>query len=599
MSWTILILIICCLLAVFAVWKEYNRSAKKHLVWRIVAALIAIIAFVFIAIPVHYSKNIISQDDHSAVLLTDGFVADSLVGFTNSKLFTADKAITKKNPKAKLIRLDELKIDSPAITGLHILGYGLNKDELDQLDSLPVIFHQSELPEGIIAISWNQKLSLGETLKVQGRYKNDSSEPIKLILKGLSTSLDTVTIQPKSDQGFELSAVPKNEGRTLYHLQVINGNDTLANEDLPVEIEPIKPLKILILSASPDFETRFLKNWLSENGFSVAVRSAISKDKFSSEYVNMQPLNMDRLSESLLDQFDLVIGDLSVLKSESALLKQAVIQKGLGLIIRADTISKASSWLQNDFPVEKLQTKDAPVPLFIKGEKNKTAALKIDPIFIKYQARTQPLVGDVQNRALVNASLAGAGRLLFTTVNNTYNWILAGDKNDYGAFWSLLISNAARKRPVIEEWSVASQSPSINDPVKLQLETSLPPSEIVAENITIASSQNSDIPFEWGNSYWPSTAGWHPILQKNGKPAWWYVYGKDDWKAVKAFEKITATRFYAKANAVNTSVTKAIHKKVQIEVPKIYFYLLLLVSCTYLWVERKSLTLPSPKERVL
>jgi hypothetical protein len=599
MSWTVLVLIICCLVAVFAVWKEYNRPAKKHLIWRILAALIIVISFAFIAIPVYYSKNITVEDDQGAVLLTDGFVPDSLVGFTNNKLFTADKAIAKKYPKAKLIRLDELKIDSPAITRLHILGYGLNKNELKQLDTLPAIFHSSVLSEGITAINWNQKLNSGETFKVQGRYKNDRSQSVKLILKGLSTQLDTATIRAKSDKDFELDAVPKNEGRAVYHLQAISGNDTLANESLPIEVEPIKPLKILILSASPDFETRFLKNWLSENGFSVAVRSAISKDKFSTEYVNMQPLNMDRLSESLLDKFDLIIGDLSVLKPESALLKQAVTQKGLGLIIRADTISKTSSWLQNDFPVEKLEIKDVPVPLMIGGKKNKTTALKIDPIFIKYQAGTQPLVSDAQNRVLANASLAGAGRLLFTTVNNTYNWILAGDRNDYAAFWSLLLSNAACKVPVTEEWTVTPHLPSLNEPVQLQLETSLPPSQIIAENTIIAPSQKPDIPFEWKNNYWPSIADWHSVSQKSGTPARWYVYGKDDWKVVKASEKIAATRFYAKASAVNASVTKAIHKKVQIEVPKIYFYLLLLVACTYLWVERKSLTLPWPKESVL
>ncbi len=76
-------------------------------------------------------------------------------------------------------------------------------------------------------------------------------------------------------------------------------------------------------------------------------------------------------------------------------------------------------------------------------------------------------------------------------------------------------------------------------------------------------------------------------MQKNSRPAWWYVYGKDNWKGVNASEKMSATRFYAKANAVNASVTKAIHKKLQIEVPKIYFYLLLLLACTYLWVEKK------------
>ena len=96
MSWTGLVLIICCLVAVFAVWKEYNRLVKRHLIWRILAALITAISFAFIAIPVYYSKSITVEDDQGAVLLTDGFVPDSLISFTNSKLFTTGKAVAKK-----------------------------------------------------------------------------------------------------------------------------------------------------------------------------------------------------------------------------------------------------------------------------------------------------------------------------------------------------------------------------------------------------------------------------------------------------------------------------------------------------------------------
>jgi hypothetical protein len=600
MNWTYIVLIICCLAAVFAVWKEYKRAEKTHLILRIMASLLAIIALGCIALPINYSKDVIERDDHSVVLLTAGFEPDSLTNYRNSKLFTTDKAIEKKYPKAKLIRMEELRNDSPAITKMHVFGYGLTETELNQLDNLPVVFHPALAPEGITATSWNQKLKAGETLRVQGRYKNDSSKPVKLILKGLNSGLDTATIPAKTYTDFELTAVPKNAGRAVYHLQVTSGTDTLANENLPIQIDPIKPLKILILSASPDFETKFLKNWLSENGFSVAVRSAISKDKFSSEYVNMQPLKIDHLNNGLLDKFDLVIGDLSVLKSESVLLNWQVTQKGLGIIIRADSSSKAASWLQNDFPVEKINVKESPsVFVFINGKKGKSAGLKIEPVFIRSKVGTQPLVNDMQNRILANSSLAGAGRLVCTTVNNTSGWVLAGDKDDYSAFWSLLISKAARKTPDNENWSVGSQLPVLNEPVQLQLETSSNPGQIKSDNSIVAPAQNPLMAFEWVNEYWPSAAGWHSIKQNNGQPAWWYAYGKNEWKGVKACKKIADTRKYVSDNYIFNSVTKPIHQKLRIEVPKIYFYLLLLVACTFLWVEGKSLTLPSPKERVL
>jgi hypothetical protein len=356
----------------------------------------------------------------------------------------------------------------------------------------------------------------------------------------------------------------------------------------------------LILSASPDFETKFLKNWLSENGFSVAVRSAISKDKFSSGYVNIPPLNLSHLNTALLDKFDLVIGDLSVLRSESTLLKQQVIQKGLGLIVRADSISKTSSWLQRDFPVEKLSVKNPPsVSLTIESKKDKLAALNIEPGFIRFQPNTQPLVRDAQNQIVVNSSLTGMGRIVFTTVNNTFNWMLAGNKNDYASFWSLLISKATRKVPVTESWSAMPLLPTVNEPVQLQLATSSVSGRIITDSWAIASAQNAEVPFEWNNTFWPAISGWHSAKQDNGQAAWWYAYDDNEWRGVKAFKKLAATRHYAETYDANISVTKAIHKKAKIAVPKIYFYLLLLLAVTFLWVEGKSLTLPSLKERVL
>jgi hypothetical protein len=599
MSWTIIVLIICCLAAVFAVWKEYKRINRSHLVMRVAASLLAVAALALIILPVHYSKNVATLDDHGAILLTNGFEADSLANYKTTPIFTADKAIERSYPKAKLIRLDELKSDSPAISKVHVFGYGLDAEQLDQLEGLPVAFHASAIPGGITTIGWRQKLKTGEALKVQGKYKNDSPRPVKLVLNGLNTQLDTISISAKSIKDFELNTVPKNAGRAVYHVLTIKGKDTLTKENLPVEIDPVKPLKVLMLSASPDFETRFLKNWLSENGFAVAVRSTISKDKFSSEFVNLSPLKMDHLNTTMLDQFDLVIGDLSVLKPEAAVLKQQVMQKGLGVIVRADSSSKASSWLQNDFPVERSNVRNPPpVSLVIKDKKGKSTPLKIDPNFVRPEPGTQPLVNDIGNHVLVNSALAGEGRLIFTTVNNTFNWMLAGDKDDYSSFWSLLVSKGARKAPVTGNWSVLSSLPGIDKPVQLQLTSASAPGQINADSSAIAPEQNLLIPFEWNATYWPSATGWHSVKQSNGQPEWWYVYGDNEWSSVKAAEKLSATANYEK-NYSDQSVTKQIHKKAQIDVPKIYFYLLLLLACGYLWVEGKGLTLPSPLERVL
>jgi hypothetical protein len=597
MSWTIVVLIICFLLAVFAVWKEYRRKSKAHLILRIVAVVLVVVALARIILPISYSKTVFADNGNSVVLLTDGFGADSLANYKTDKVLTTDKEITKKYAKARLIRLDELKNDTPLIAKIHMFGYGLNEDELNELGDIPVQLHKN-IPNGIISIDWSRNLKAGETLKVQGKYRNNLTQAVKISLIGLNTKLDTATIAAKTDANFELSTVPKSEGRVVYHLLAMAGKDTIANESMPAQIDPVKPLKVLVLSASPDFETRFLKNWLSENGFSVAVRSAISKEKFSTEYVNIEPLKLDRLSDDLLEKFDLVIGDLSVLKSESALLRQQVSQKGLGLIFRADSSSKSNSWLQNDFPVERLNLKEQPtVNLDIRNKKSKSASLKIDPTFIRFQRGTQPLVNDMQNRILVSSAIVGAGREAFSILHNTYNWVLAGNKDDYSAFWSSLISGVARKAPVTEEWSVGSKFPVVGQPVTLRLATSAAPGKVDADQSVIAPAQNAAVPFEWAHTFWPDAVGWHSIRQVNGQPGWYYVFGRDEWRSARAMENLAATNRYAEKYGANEPVTKPIHEKVRIEVPKIYFYLLLLMACVFLWVEAKGFAFHVARER--
>ena len=93
MSWTIIVLIICCLLAAFAVWKEGSRPKKAHPTLRIIASVFAIAALACIILPISYNRDISVADGHSALLLTPGFDADSLTNYKSDQVFTADRSI--------------------------------------------------------------------------------------------------------------------------------------------------------------------------------------------------------------------------------------------------------------------------------------------------------------------------------------------------------------------------------------------------------------------------------------------------------------------------------------------------------------------------
>jgi hypothetical protein len=317
MSWSSVVILICIFLAAFAVYREYARENKAHLLWRVIAVLLAITALACVILPITYSATVTQTRGAGKILLTEGFNPDSL-NKTDST-YTLDKSVHQQYPKAKL--LDDLQAlfnDSTRITPVHILGYGLSDDELKQLAGRQVIFHPSPIPDGFTAVNWTENVKAGQQFNVQGTYQNTSAKAYALVLKGLNTTLDSVTIPARSNTPFSLKSTPKNSGRVVYSLVVLNGKDTLKQESLPVIIEKNKSLKVLLLSSSPDFESKFLKTWLGGNGYGMASRSVISKGKFGQEFLNMDQPDLSHITPALLNKFDLLVGDLSVFKKLSA-----------------------------------------------------------------------------------------------------------------------------------------------------------------------------------------------------------------------------------------------------------------------------------------
>lgn len=591
MNWTLSVIITCTVLALLFSWQEYRRTDRRRLPWRILAIWFSLAALACIALPISYRAATSTNAQTDAILLTDGFSRDSIPA--NTPVFTVDEPIKKDYPKATLISsLDELSQRQPAFKQIKILGYGVEEADLPELDSLSISYTAPTLPDGLQNISWPSKINAGEQLVVQGKFYNEGKQSIKLQLKGLNTLADSVIIPPAKTTYFQLKTRPKTTGRLIYQLMALAGQDTLMNENIPFNIEITKPLHVLMLNASPNFENRFLKNWLGENGYAVASKATISQGKTSEEFVNLNKLNLQHLSASLLNQFDLIIGDLSILKTlsptESNLLKQQVTQKGLGIIVRADSTDKNTSWLQRDFPVNTVTAKEQPtVQLNLQSLANKTAKLSIDPAYIAYRPNTQSLVTDAQQHELAGVTLLGAGRLVFTTLNHTNTWLLSGNRTDYSNLWSLLISHAAKKQPAAQTWRLATALPAVNEKTKIIWQSSLSPQTITVNGETVSPEQNSDIPYEWTITHWAQKPGWQTAKINNSSEINWFVHDKDSWNSLRKLRRITATQNFATKQHKDHTVTKQIQESTQKEVSKIYFYILLLIACIFLWVERK------------
>lgn len=590
------------LLLLFLLWKETSRKNKARLLWRLVATMFAIASLACMALPVSYCvKEKIDTNNQFAVLLTEGADGDSLNKFFSISNNAIPVLTTGENLKASkkynavyVADVCLLSQQYKDIHTFHVFGYGLQKEQLDSLKDAHLIFHPATLSAGITSIHWPQVIKTGQKLFIQGSFNNPSAYKAKMVLRSFNTTLDSVSIAFGKNEKFQLTTIPKQAGRAVYSIAVIINKDTVEKESAPIQVEKGASLKVLILASSPGFENRFLKNYLSQNGSEVVVRTAISKNKYDKEYLNTAQVNADRITAALLDKFDITIADATELaaisKAELAAIQTQVAQKSMGLIIKADSLVSNSPFYAGRFPLTFLagNTKQQ-VVVNLSDSTGNLPALPIENLlFIRHRGSTQPLVSDKQNRIFVNNALYGTGKIIVTTLTNTYNWALSGNQNEYDKFWTTLLNKAAAKPATDEAWFISPSPARINEAVQLQVETNNAgvPKGLVAESDVYLKS-NDDLPYQWTGTFYPAKEGWQPGIGLNGKAFYWYAYNKNDWKNIDALKKIKATEQYVAENLHASKKESKAAKPVEREIPKLLFFFLFLLSAGFLWFEDK------------
>lgn len=187
---------------------------------------------------------------------------------------------------------------------------------------------------GVAAIDWQRKLLAGDTLRIRGRWAGPS---VKIVLMGMGAVVDSAITGGE----FTVGVMPPQHGRAVYTLAAVSGSDTLEKEEIPVEVEQGRPLRVLLLAASPDFENTFLFNFLSGAGDAVASRTMVSKDKYQNSFANMAERPLGELGPALLDGFDVVVADKEEL---TPMIHRVVRERGLGLYVKGDNTHYAD-WM--------------------------------------------------------------------------------------------------------------------------------------------------------------------------------------------------------------------------------------------------------------
>jgi|GEM_PF-243695 len=593
-------------LLIFLLRKEVGRANRARLTWRIIAVTLMTGALAGLVLPLTYRRHAPPlAAGAQGILLTEGTDADSL------RLFMRSAPAGTRNFAG----------NAQAFSKIHVFGYGLTADQWDALQPLPpVIFHPTPARTGLRSAGWQQQLRPGNILRIQGRLYRATNTPVTLHLVGLGSLLDSAVIggevrgpadtrdvgkigSPADTTGdgkigsstntsgagkagvpaevsWELRTVPAQTGRAIYHLLVLSGTDTLEQESLPVEVLPSLNLKILFLAAAPDFENRFLANWLWTNGYGLAIRTAISRGKFDKAWLNMPQISLDHLDAALLDKFDVVIADAAELQAlgagEAAILRRQVASGGLGLIIKADS-SRAWAFYRDLFPLAVLRD-SAQRP------------------YIKDRSGTAPLLRDSLSRTLVSKCIYGSGKLVFTTLTRTYTKILSGNGKEYTAFWSRVLGAVSRDDEARPNWHFFPARPRVHEAVRVVLETGesgLPQAQM--EESAVYLNQHPSLPFYREGRYWPDSPGWQMARTLQGDSTWWYSWAGSDWQNLHRQERWSATMGYLRERNREPEGAAAMikpgeadrGKPLPVMIAKGWFYVIFLLCCIFLWVERK------------
>jgi hypothetical protein len=426
-------------------------------------------------------------------------------------------------------------------------------------------------------LSWPAALTLGDPFTVLGTAARPGG---RVRLTGPGGPADSGATD--GDGRFRVTATPRAAGRHLYVL----ASDGAAPETLGVHVSPPAPPRVLVVAAAPSFETRALRDWLAGAGGIVAVRAAVSRDRWHTEFVNREATALVPLSARVLAQFDVVVTDDRTLADlpvpERAALERAVRESGLGLVVASSLIPHPPS-LTRGFvtsPIPDLGARS--VRPVLAGAPTPRVAVPAAAAALEDRFAVETVVRDATGVGIVQAAPRGAGTIALSLVDGTSRWLRAGEPEVYAAFWTRVLRRAARGAVV---WRAADAPHAVDRPVRLSGTAG-----DAAVIVTAPSGARDSVyvvpdpldPTRAHGTYWPREPGWHDVAG-----AAFHVRGPDAWAGVAAAARLAATaRAVARAPLPGPRSGPPGHERRPL--PLGWAFVLFVLATGYLWASRRQ-----------
>lgn len=486
--------------------------------------------------------------------------------------------------------LSSIRTTYPQATTLTVLGAGLPEAHWQADPSWEVRFEPPEPRAGLRYVRWPKRLYVGDVLAVSGHISDTDSAFIDLF----DPAGDRVERVPVDGEGqFALSATIRSAGRFMYRLELTRPNgEVVESQRLPVHVAEPAPVSLLMLLSAPSFESRSVKQWAGLGGAQLAVRTAISKDRYLDEFVGRGALTaerLDSLDRALLSEFDLVLVDQRALRELSPRAQNAlyasVDQDGLGLMVLTrdseQRVDKAGR-----FPtLEPYSERQRSLAFSTAGTEIATGSPEVTLATARFSTRPDPrdvMVRDVNGLPVAAFERSGNGRLGVSLVVDSHTLLTSGHADAHARYWRSVVEAMTQQDSAIEG-EFAPELPVANQQVQLCVfGPSLPTSAQVNKTHTFVLQPQAYRPLEHCGYWWPDRAGWH-VVTASDMTRHVYVFDAQDWTTRRRSEATAATRLAAQRDPVFTPPDYATSE----ELPRTVFAWWLLLVAGALWLEQK------------
>ena len=586
----------CLLLGLGLLVVAWRRPRRRQLATRLLASAAAVAALWLTAFPPLHRLPAARAE---AILLTPGYSGDTLRELrrqlgAGTPVWACGEIERPANaqPLASLLTLAEQR---PALRRLHILGHGLPAADLPLLNSLPMRLHPGAPFAGFSTAFWPTKLSLGETLHVEGQVAAPGRATAGwVVLRAAGTGRDSVRL-PAGGGPFRLRYQPKAAGLATYELLLRRPDQPLLAEPVPVEITTPALPAVLLLTAAPSFEFKFLKNYLAEAHFPVALRTSVSRGLVQTDFVNHPAQPLGHLTPMLLAHYSVLIADAATIAelsaSETQVLQTAIRAGRLGLITLAEAAPlPRTAPARADFTVQPRLASAATQPLAWPDAPGEARAAL--PAQLQANPALRALVTGPRQVLLAASRRVGLGFAAVSVVPETFRWSLQGHTAVYASFWNRLLAAAVPPTPAGATWYTGSRWPRPAQPLTLHLAATFPAAlPTVAAlaggpTVRLALRQDTRLP-EWSTAqFWPGAAGWHQVRGPGRISHNFYVYPPTTWKGPEIEERQQAVT-ELEAQTQTPQAAEAARDTVAEPWPTGWFFGLFLLAAGYLWLEEK------------